>query len=85
MLLIKISYYYQLLEAMIRLSASRCPMCNSDSPGVYHCPICDGYSRMDSGIPTKETLDSWRNNYKGVLRAQMMLKKFLHVRKKQKA
>jgi len=52
-------------------------MCNSDSPEVWDCPICDGYNHVSNGFPDRETSEKWLNDYKAVLRAQKKLKSHL--------
>lgn len=47
----------------LRLLLGRCPLCNSDAPHCYECPICEDHRNR---YPSKETKALWRERMKDV-------------------
>jgi hypothetical protein len=45
-----------------------CPMCNSDAPELYDCPLCEGYqqARGDKFPPPKSLRKEWLDEYRGM-------------------
>ena len=58
------------LRGNYRISLGFCPLCNSDAPEVYDCPLCEGYqqARGDKYPPTKETKRAWSKSYNDTIK-----------------
>lgn len=56
---IRISLSY--LNSRKRILLSMCPLCNSDAPKLYDCPMCDGRhaARGDKWPPPQSIKDGW--------------------------
>jgi len=44
-----------------RLKWDRCPLCNSDAPLIYDCPVCKGYE--ESWPPGEELKEVWSETF----------------------
>jgi len=66
-----------LIKGRLRLRYGFCPMCNSDAPELYDCPVCDGYhsARGDKYPPVIDTKDKWWSGYKGAIDAKAMVRR----------
>lgn len=70
-----IRYKLEYLKALYRVMLGFCPLCNSDAPELYDCPICNGRhsARGDKFPPPKATKSLWLKDYKAVLSAKEMI------------
>lgn len=61
--------FFKLARGRLRIAYGFCPLCNSDAPEVYDCPLCEGYQQAsgDKYPPTKETKNKWVSEYKSTL------------------
>jgi len=68
-----------LIKGRLRLMNGFCPMCNSDAPELYDCPVCDGYqsARGDKYPPAIDTKDKRWNESKGAINAKAMVRRQL--------
>lgn len=68
------STYLSQLNAAKRLLLGFCPMCNSDAPTLYDCPVCSGYhqARGDKFPPPQPLKVWWWSEYLGAIRAKRM-------------
>ena len=59
MVAIRITLKY--LNSRKRILFGMCPLCNSDAPKLYDCPMCDGRhsARGDKFPPPQSVKDGW--------------------------
>lgn len=76
---IKSTYHFKYCNGIKRAWLGFCPLCNSDSPELYDCPICvndriDDYGTINSTMtPTKHQLQNWRQTYLMTIKAKAMV------------
>ena len=63
--IIELKYKFSILGGSWRIKLGFCPLCNSDAPEVYDCPLCDGYQQAsgDKFPPAKYTKSLWRKEW----------------------
>lgn len=68
-------YYYASAKSWLgwasgvqRLLYGFCPLCNSDAPEIYDCPLCEGRhaAKGDNFPPAKEVKAAWRKEWDSV-------------------
>lgn len=69
--------YFSTLRAKWRVVFGFCPMCNSDAPAIYDCPLCEGYHSADNGLPSVEKREKWLSDYIIVLKGMARTRKLV--------
>jgi len=79
----KLKWAMSILVGKIRLLHGFCPMCNSDAPELYDCPVCNYYSSAggDKWPPSKSTKSNWWNKYKGAVNGKLMVRELIEQHK----
>lgn len=56
-----------------------CPICNSDAPELYDCPLCGGYHsvRGDTWPPPAKLRSQWLEEYRRVCVTQRNIKRLV--------
>ena len=69
-----------------RIALGFCPMCNSDAPEVYSCPLCHGYQQASGNIfpPSKYTTEVWRIEFDRVVDSLMFTKDAVYKSRKKR-
>jgi len=72
---IEIQRGMSLIRGRFRLMNGFCPMCNSDAPELYDCPICDYYSSASGDkFPIPKSIKvKWWCEYSVVIDARAMV------------
>jgi len=63
--------FFVKLRSRWRVLLGFCPMCNSDAPAVYNCPLCEGWQTTTNGMPDSETRKTWLSNHYQVLNSMV--------------
>lgn len=64
--LILLRYKLKLFNGWYRTRLGLCPVCNSDAPELYDCPLCEGrhQARGDKFPPSIEVKNYWWDEYR---------------------
>ena len=79
MIKLKIIRFLKSTRGLSRLALGFCPLCNSDAPEVYDCPVCSGYQSAsgDKWPPPRATKKRWWRIYKNAIGANYDVKKLI--------
>ena len=75
----KLKWALSILVGKFRLLHGFCPMCNSDAPELYDCPVCNYYSQASGHKfpPEKETKEKWWKTYKEAIDSKLMIREMM--------
>lgn len=76
----RIIHRLSLMQAKSRVRRCMCPMCNSDAPELYDCPVCDWYKGPFP--PSKGLRAKWLISTNEAINAKLSTMKLVYKYKK---